>query len=74
MSEAKLNNKGQVNLPADIRWALGLNSHDRLTFTLMPDGTVLLRVKNKSIWDLKGMLTAAPGISVSVEEMRMGST
>ena len=73
MSEAKLNNKGQVTIPADIQRALGLVAHDRLTFTLMPGGAVLLRAKNKSILNLKGMLTAAPGTSVSIEEMRMGS-
>ena len=73
MSEAKLNNKGQVTIPADIQRALGLAAHDRLTFTLMPGGAVLLRAKNKSILDLKGMLTAAPGTNVSIEEMGVGS-
>ena len=73
MSEAKLNSKGQVTIPADIQRALGLATHDRLTFTLMPGGAVLLRAKNNSILDLKGMLTVAPDISVSIEEMRMGS-
>lgn len=73
MSEAKLNNKGQITIPADIRRGLGLTAHDRLTFTLMPDGVVLLRAKKKSILDLKGMLTAAPDSSVSIEEMRVCS-
>lgn len=73
MSESTLNSKGQITIPANIRRELGLVAHNRLTLTLMPDGTVLLRTKNKSILDLKGMLTAAPGISVSIEEMRMGS-
>lgn len=73
MSEAKLNSKGQITIPADIRRALGLAAHDRLTFTLMPGGAVMLRAKNKSILKLKGMLTTATGTSVSIEEMRMGS-
>ena len=29
---------------------------DRMTFTLMPDGTVVMRVKNKSITQLAGLL------------------
>ena len=73
MSEAELNNKGQVTILADIQRALGLAAHDRLTFTRMPAEAVLLRAKKKSILDLKGMLTVAHGISVSIEEMRMGS-
>ena len=73
MSESTLNSKGQITIPANIRRAVGLAAHNRLTLTLMPDGTVLMRAKNKSVLDLKGMLTAAPGISVSIEEMRMGS-
>ncbi|ABM39951.1 AbrB/MazE/SpoVT family DNA-binding domain-containing protein [Polaromonas naphthalenivorans] len=73
MSQSTLNSKGQITIPADIRRALGLVDHDRLTLTLMPNGTVLLRAKNKSILDLKGMLPTASGISVSIEEMSMGS-
>jgi hypothetical protein len=52
---------------------LGLAAHDRLTFTLMPGGAVLMRAKNKSILNLKGMLTATPDTSVSIDEMRLGS-
>jgi len=29
-----------------------MKSGDRMTFTVMPDGTVLMRVKNKSVLDL----------------------
>jgi antitoxin PrlF len=29
---------------------------DRMTFTLLPDGTVLMRVKNKSALDIAGRL------------------
>lgn len=72
MSEATLTSKSQVTVPADIRRSLGLLAHDRLTFTPMPDGTVVLRAKNKSIQELRGMLKPAPGTSVSIEEMSMG--
>ena len=33
-----------------------MKTGDRMTFTLMPDGTVLLRVKNKSVMSLAGRL------------------
>jgi hypothetical protein len=29
---------------------------DRMTFTMLPDGTVLMRVKNKSVMNVAGRL------------------
>lgn len=72
MSEATMTSKGQVTIPADIRRALGLSAQDRLTFTPMPDGTVVLRAKTKSVMALKGMLQPAPGTAVQVEDMSLG--
>jgi antitoxin PrlF len=73
MTEARLISRGRVAIPADIRRSLGLVAHDRLSFTPMPDGTVLLPAKNKSILELRGMLIPAPGSSVSIAEMSFGS-
>lgn len=56
MSDATLTSKGQTTIPKDIRDSLGLAPGNRLSFTLMPDGSVLLRVKNKSVVDLGGRL------------------
>ncbi len=53
---ATLTSKGQTTIPKGIRDSLGMKAGDRMTFTLMPDGTVVMRVKNKSITDLAGML------------------
>ncbi|MBK5206074.1 MAG: type II toxin-antitoxin system PrlF family antitoxin [Polaromonas sp.] len=72
MSEATLTSKGQITIPADIRKSMSINPKDRLTFTPMPDGTVVLRAKTKSIKDLKGMLKQPHGVSVSIPDMRMG--
>lgn len=71
MPEATITSKGQVTIPADIRRSLGLHAGVRLTFTPMPDGTVLLRAKTRSILDLKGILKPATGVIVSIEDMRM---
>jgi antitoxin PrlF len=71
--EANLTSKGQITIPAHIRRALGLTTRDRVTFTLMPDGTVVLRAKTKSIRELRGMLKPAPGTTVSTEKLSMGS-
>lgn len=56
MSESTLTSKGQTTIPKDIRDGLGIKAGHRMTFTLMPDGTVLMRVKNKSAMDVAGRL------------------
>lgn len=55
-TEAALTSKGQTTIPKEIRDQLGMRPGDRITFTLMPDGTVQLRVKNKSVLALAGRL------------------
>lgn len=74
MSEATITSKGQVTIPADIRRLMGLSAQDRLSFTPMPDGTVVLRAKNKSILELKGMLKPPAGTKVTIDEMKVGAT
>jgi antitoxin PrlF len=55
-TEATLTSKGQTTIPKPIRDGLGIKAGDRMTFTLMPDGVVVMRVKNKHISDLAGLL------------------
>lgn len=54
--DATLTSKGQTTIPKQIRDRLGMKPGDRMNFTLMPDGVVLLRVKNKHLTDLAGIL------------------
>lgn len=69
MSETTLTSKGQTTIPKDIRDQLGLKAGDRLTFTLLPDGTVILRVKNQSLINLGGCLQQENQPTVSIEQM-----
>ncbi len=55
-TDATLTSKGQTTIPKEIRDSLGMRPGDRMTFTLMPDATVIMRVKSKSVTDLAGML------------------
>jgi antitoxin PrlF len=68
-TESTLTSKGQTTIPKDIRDSLGIKSGDRMTFTLMPDGTVLLRVKNKSIMSLAGSLRKKGRKPLPVEQL-----
>jgi len=55
-TDATLTSKGQTTIPKPIRDSLAMKPGDRMTFTLMPDGVVLMRVKNKRIAPLAGLL------------------
>jgi hypothetical protein len=47
--------------------ATGMKTGDRMSFTLMPDGVVLMRVKNKRVSGLAGLLHKKGRKPVSVE-------
>ncbi len=55
-TEATLTSKGQTTIPKPIRDSLGMKPGDRMSFTLMPDGVVIMRVKNKRVSELAGLL------------------
>ena len=55
-NHATLTSKGQTTIPKEIRDSLSLKAGDRITFTLMPEATVLMRVKSKSVTELAGVL------------------
>ncbi len=66
---ATLTSKGQTTIPKEIRDSLGMKAGDRMTFTLMPDGTVVMRVKNKSITQLAGLLHKKGRKPVPIEQL-----
>lgn len=55
-TDATLTSKGQTTIPKEIRDSLGMKPGDRMTFTLMPDATVVMRVKSGSLAELAGKL------------------
>lgn len=67
--DTTLTSKGQTTIPKEIRAGLGLKTGDRMTFTMLPDGTVILRAKNKSILDLAGMLHEEGRAPLPVEQL-----
>jgi antitoxin PrlF len=69
MSESTITVKGQTTVPQPIREALHTTPGTKLHWNLMPDGTIIVRAKTKSILDLAGILKAPKGKKVSVEDM-----
>mgnify|MGYP001386915079 CR=1 FL=1 len=61
--------KGQVTVPREIRDRLGLKSGDKMAFTMLSDGTVVMRPKTRRLAELAGSLTRPGQPSVSVEDM-----
>ena len=53
---AKLPSKGRTTIPKPIRDSLRVKAGDKISFTLMPDGVVIMRVKNRKVSDLAGLL------------------
>lgn len=66
---ATLTSKGQTTIPKEIRDSLGMKSGDRMTFTLMADGSVVMRMKRKSILELAGVLHKKGRKRVSIEQL-----
>ena len=69
MAESTITAKGQTTVPADIRALVQAKPGTRLVWSAMPDGTIIVRAKTKSILDMAGMLKAPKGKRVSVDDM-----
>jgi antitoxin PrlF len=69
MAESTLTSKGQTTVPQQIRDALGAGPGTKLLWYVLPDGSITVRAKSKSIADLAGILKAPKGKHVTVEEM-----
>jgi AbrB family looped-hinge helix DNA binding protein len=59
--------KGLV--PPEIRDRLGLKSGDKMAFTMLSDGTVVMRPKTRRLADLAGSLTRPGQPKVAIEDM-----
>lgn len=68
-NEATLTSKGQTTIPKEIRDSLSMKAGDRMTFTLMPDATVVMRVKSRHVADLAGVLRKKGRKPVPLEQL-----
>lgn len=59
MPESTITSKGQTTVPADIRAFVHAKPGTRLVWSEMPDGTIIVRAKTKSVRDMAGLMTSA---------------
>jgi len=70
MMTSTVTSKGQITIPKKIREALGLRNHDRVVFTQVEDGRVVLTTATQTAEVLFGLLKhRKPADPVPVEEM-----
>ena len=65
----RVTEKGQVTIPKEIRDGLQIKEGDRMIFTLLPNGIVLMRVKNKSALSLGGSLQKKGRKALPIEDL-----
>lgn len=53
-----MTNKGQVTVPREFRDRFGLKSGDKMAFTMLSDGTVVMQTKTRRLADLAGVADA----------------
>ena len=70
MSEAKVTSKGRVQ-SRSIWTGLALSAGEKVVFTMLDNGTVVMRSKNRSVQELSGSLFEfAPSTPIDVSEMK----
>lgn len=70
MAEAAVTSKGQITIPAEIRRQMNLGPQDKVVFTLLPNGTTVMRAKNRSIASLAGSVKSKKK-RVPLKDMKM---
>ena len=69
MAESTITAKGQTTIPIEVRKSVGAIPGTRLVWHVMPDGSVIVRAKTRSILELAGSLKAPKGKRVAVKDM-----
>jgi bifunctional DNA-binding transcriptional regulator/antitoxin component of YhaV-PrlF toxin-antitoxin module len=69
MTESTITAKGQTTVPRQVRDQIGAGPGTRLVWHVLPNGSMLVRAKTKSLLELAGSLTSPDGKVVPVEDM-----
>ncbi|MDC0435246.1 type II toxin-antitoxin system PrlF family antitoxin [bacterium] len=71
MTEATITSKGQITIPADIRKKMNLGPQDKVVFTLLHNGTTMMRAKNRSVTLLAGTIAGSSKKKISIKDIKM---
>lgn len=71
MAEASITSKGQITIPAEIRRQMNLGPQDKVVFTLLPNGTTIMRAKNRPIKTLANSMKPVSKKRVSIKDMKL---
>ncbi len=66
-----ISSTGQVTVPREVRERLGLQAGDKIAWSMLGNGTIVLRPKTRRLADLVGILTQPGQPGVSADEMRL---
>jgi antitoxin PrlF len=66
-----MTSKGQITIPVEIRRQMNLGPQDRVVFTLLPNGTTIIRAKNRPIKTLASSLKSTTKKRVAITDMKM---
>ena len=69
MPHSTLTSKGQTTIPQEIREAVGLQTGAKLSWSVTPDGVLIVRAKTQSIESLAGSLKTQDGTKISIQDM-----
>jgi antitoxin PrlF len=69
MTESTITAKGQTTVPLQVRESIGAAPGTRLVWHVMPDGSLIVRAKTRSILDLAGSLKPPKGKRVAIKDM-----
>ena len=68
---SSLTTRGRVTVPLAVRKHLGVKGGDKIAFTMLSDGRVVLRAKVRRLSQLAGLLTRPDQPSLGVDRLSL---
>ena len=69
MTEATVTGKGQITIPVEIRRRMSLEPGDRVVFTVLSNGSTVMRAEKRSIMALAGAVKPAKGKRATLKDL-----
>lgn len=69
MAESRINSRGQTTVPAQILRLVKAGTGTRLVWTVLSDGTIIVRPKTRKLVDLAGILPRPEGRKCGIKDL-----